>query len=277
MSDSSTIDSSFLERIDNPESRKLRELLEEAIESSEKKLTEENVDYSENDIKKFASTFYYDWERDSKPEYIFLIQNPGTLQKARHFGEEVDKLRKSSTPIERVRINREYFKRWLLEKNKNFSEKFLDTLEENNLISPELEWEEYIGEGDFFRDFYATDLVKYRVKTGKIKPKKGENAESAFDNHLKEEILALRPKLVFVFGSRSWRIIKRKMKPVSVEEEIEENEDAVTKIHGHLFESKEILETYLIPLAHFSQRNHFLRNSYFEYLKEGVSKFKDKS
>lgn len=48
----------------------------------------------------------------------------------------------------------------------------------------------------------------------------------------------------------------------------------VPQDHGKLFKSK-FAGTYFIPLSHFSQVhfNKFLRNSYFDYLSEGLSEY----
>lgn len=264
----------FLQRIDNPESEKLQDLLDTAIKDCREKLSEEDIDVYSDNIKRFASTFYYDWEKDGKPDYVFLIQNPGPLQRDRHFGDEIYDLKESSSLIKRARVNREYFKAWLLRKNEAFSKNFLTKLKDHKLIEFG-QWDKYIKNGDFFKDFYATDVVKYRTDTSEIDEKKGENAEVSFDEFLKEELSYIEPKLIFVFGRRAWNILRRKMDAV-VEDEgktIEGSQDAITDVHGYLFKSEKILETYILPLAHFSGRNNFLRDSYFQYLDKGLSNY----
>lgn len=92
----------FLQRIDKPEDEKLKELLKIAIAGCKEKLNEENVEFSENNIKKFANTFYYDWEKDGKPKYIFPGQNPGLLQIDRHFGKKIYELKESDSCVESI-------------------------------------------------------------------------------------------------------------------------------------------------------------------------------
>lgn len=224
------------------------------------------------ELTKFCYTFYYDWEAADDPQYMFLVQNPGELVSARHLDDEAAELVAavtSDTPYrDQVRVNRGYLKDWLWRRNRRFAGNFFPRLDAHNLIDID-GVEPYLDDG-FYNDFVLTDLVKYRVATKHIDADPGGNAEASFDAFLQPELDALDPDLVFCFGSRCWKVLYRNLDVTPVKAPETRLTDTVTNAHGYLFRTD---DTYIIPLTHFSGRNSFLRDSYYDYLDDGLASF----
>lgn len=275
----------YLGGIENPNEKPLKELLSTAREGVIDQLQNDGAEVLDNgrvqykgsklgkdELNKFAYTFYFDWENDEDPDYVFLVQNPGRLITERHLDHEAEELIEaiqSNDPyISQVRKNREYLYDWLWSRNSKFSEGFFSTLEDYGLI--EIESVEKYLEGEFYSDFVLTDLVKYRVQTGEISGNIGGNAELSFQEYLLPELKAYDPELVFLFGSRNWKTFLGNMdlEPVTGSDGI--LVDTISNTHGHLYEAEGM---HFLPLNHFSGRNTFLRNSYFDYMEDGLKAF----
>lgn len=164
-------------------------------------------------------------------------------------------------------VMRKWFSIWLLGKNKNFSINFFETLRRSGLISYD-SIQDYIGHesGGFYEDFIVTDLVKCRKDTKDIA---NENIEICGNTYLSKEIDSHNNiELIFSFSTRTWEYL-RKTKLKS-----QDNTLPVSNAHGRLYKLDNS-DKYIIPLAHFSQTifNYYLRNSYFDYLKDGLQSF----
>lgn len=274
----------YLQRIENPDHPAMQDLLDTAREGVREQLLEEGAKEIDEDtirfrgtklgpkaLTKFSYTFYHDWERDESPQFVFLVQNPGTLVNRRHLDDEADELLgavDAENPYRKqVRINRGYLKDWLLRRNRKFSVNFFPLLRERGLIEFD-SLEQYL-EGGFYADFVLTDLVKYRVSTSAIEGNRGGNAEVSYRTFLVPELDALNPDLIFSFGSRCWQVFYRKqnLEPIQTEAELT---NSVTDAHGYAFQFD---DGCVIPLTHFSGRNTFLRNSYYDYLEDGIRSF----
>jgi len=131
-----------------------------------------------------------------------------------------------------------------------------------------------------FDDFYFTDAVKCRAPTNKLKD---EHFEKCFEKFLNEEIRYLKPKLIFAFSSRAWNILKKKVRMKGVGEappiikrgtEGRTHEPSLVKAHGYLYMHSR--GHFIIPLAHMSRKQFafYLRNSYFDYLENGLRVYK---
>lgn len=255
----------FIERIERPESDALSELRDEAAHDVRESLQGSGFDTTPEIVRKSTYTYYYDWERDD-PEYVFLVQNPGTLSR-RH---EMKGIRASRSPIEYVRTYRTYAQEWLLEKNEHFSSRFFPLLTRYGLLEGAEEWRTYLKEG-FYDDFYLTDLIKYRVKTGDIGDR---HRRAGFEEHLHEELRLVDPELVFAFSARVWDTLREELdlRPVS---DGAVPDATVSNAHGHLYRATGALDTHVLPLSHFSMRVYalLLRDSYFEYLHDALSAY----
>jgi uracil-DNA glycosylase len=209
-------------------------------------------------------TFYYDPQKVEKSKYIIVMQNPG-LPKNWSNLKEYQML--SQTKHDNfISISREYLIQWFRNENTNFHEKFFNVLKEYGLVQFN-NLDNYL-KNNFLSDFIVTDLVKCRAKTEKIK---SENITVCSNRFLFNEIHHYgKNKLVFAFSSRAWESLYSKF----IEDQ--NNDDRrVSNSHGKLFP---VINTnlYFIPLAHFSQRqyNNYLRESYFDYLKEGLEQYR---
>lgn len=270
----------YLERVEDPDHPAMRDLLETARNNVREQLLEEGAEEANDGailyrgtelddaaLTKFSYTFYHDWWDGETPKFVFLVQNPGPLVSGRHLDDEADDLLKAvgaeDSYRRQVRVNQGYLEDWLWRRNQRFSEGFFPVLSDHGLISYD-SLKGYLR-GDFFDDFVLTDVVKYRVSTGEIDGGVKGNAEVSYDEYLYPELEALDPDLIFSFGSRCWKVLLRNLDLDAVGDG--ELTDTVTNAHGHAFRSD---DWYVIPLTHFSGRNTFLRDSYYEYLSEGI-------
>jgi uracil-DNA glycosylase len=133
-------------------------------------------------------------------------------------------------------------------------------------------FEQYVNSYKYLDDFYFTDLIKCRVETKKLDKEK-DCYDRCFDSFLEFEMEYVKPKLIFAFSTRTWQTLKNRITMSIVNKE---NNDNLTlaKVHGYLFKAID-KDCFIIPLFHMSQRsfNNLLRDSYFDYLKEGLKKF----
>lgn len=271
-----------LRQIEQPDHPALQELLETARENTRKQLVKDGAEVLDDEtiryrgreldteaLNKFSYTFYFDWERDESPSFMFLVQNPGPLVSRRHLDDEADELLDTASYLEQVRVNRGYLKNWLWRQNSRFSEGFFPLLAEHGLIQYD-SLEEYLN-GAFYSDFILTDVVKYRVSTSEIGGGRGGNAEVSYDTLLSSELEAIEPDLIFAFGSRCWQVLYRNLDLEPIQDDAELT-TSVTNAHGYSFQYD---GGCVIPLTHFSGQNSFLRNSYHDYLDDGLRAFQD--
>lgn len=240
-----------------------------------------------------------------KPKFMFIMQNPG-VKENNSYKKEIKGF-KELKELKYIQKMDKDFIDWLLNTNKKFTKGFIKSLckhleenalkrmkeivEQSNGLSKEKDSPEFNEFRDlFFKIFFVTDLVKCRAKTewveskleneklGKIKKtkcledKEKVSAEKCFDLYLCNEIKKVRPNLIFCFSTRTWEIFCKKfnLKPYGKEaNKAYEVNPKITNVHGYLFEIKKP-QTFVIPLAHFSKINNSLRNSYFDYLENGL-------
>lgn len=264
-------DEKFVKKIEK--GKGLKELRGKAKDYLEDEFKNEIEDLSEEGKKKFTYTFYFDWKNDNNPEYMFLIQNPGKIKKWHLDIEGIKKALKSDkTYHETIKIYRTYLNKWLLEDNKKFQKNFFQLLNSKGLIHNKKKYFDYDSKTikeEFFKKFYVTDLVKYRVKTEDIEDKVDGNADVSYKKFLRSEIDWFKPKIIFLFGSRCWKILERHRDLKLITSNQIRNRKNITDVHGHVFEYE---FGYVIPLAHFSGQNQFLRSSYINYLEKELER-----
>jgi uracil-DNA glycosylase len=142
--------------------------------------------------------------------------------------------------------------------------------------------------GSLFRDFYITDVVKCVAQTRQIHG----IPEHCCSEYLKEELIEkisrtpYKKFLIFTFGNVAYRFFQNvkifELKKVFGKSEWDEDQP-VTKRHGylHLYTHKGIeereKELFVIHLTHLSKRARIftLRESYFDYLKEGLQSYQE--
>lgn len=212
-------------------------------------------------------SFYYNETDLKSAKYICIMQNPNLwngYKGSPEFNEYLD------GKADIIELHKKKLWEWLSTKNGTFLKKFLESISKNNIPISNYVSNQDLSNNNVLEDFLFTDVVKCRAKTNDITP----YTHVCFKNYLEKELEYVgKGKLIFVFSSRAWnQIYDKYLKP---------NSDSDTKInfkitnsHGRLFYSS-ILESYFIPLAHFSrtQFNNYLRNSYFDYFEEGLAEY----
>lgn len=223
--------------------------------------------------------------RPGSERFMFLMQNPG-IEKAPYREKEehqrVNEKAKGEGWSEEERLrqhvdwNNKFLLQWLRGKNENrpkkFSEGFRGVFQK---VFGAAKGGDFGRDSDeeFWRRLYITDYVKRRAATRDIE-------ETDFDRWqkvLEWEIGSLKNKnleLIMVFGARTWDNFNRKIDngliPISTTAKAN---TPVTDVHGHLFKSQKY-NVFVIPLVHMSHQpfQNALRNSYFDYLEEGLRK-----
>ncbi|MFB6216110.1 MAG: hypothetical protein ABEJ03_03845 [Candidatus Nanohaloarchaea archaeon] len=242
-------------------------------------------------LAKILSTCYYHEEWDEEPDVMLLMETPGSLtdrEDSRH--QEAERLLDVDSVKEEVKIYRKFSHGWLGKNLRdNFTEPFLDKLQDKGVISNIDDLESYIpeergdfdgGESPFFKDFYVTDVVSSRISGGQINAERRDKGMEI----VVQEISKIDPNVVFCFGTKPWKAIRRnaEVEPVSDEYGVE---SGITSVHGGLYKADfeaemdfepELVdqisasEVYVIPLAHMSRAKNYIRDSYTCYMDNGL-------
>ncbi|GAA0507744.1 Uracil DNA glycosylase superfamily protein [Halorubrum aquaticum] len=259
----------LLSEIDEPTQPALQELQETAIDSVETVLSDAGFPIREEVCRRLSYTYYYDWETDD-PDIVLLVQDPGNLHE-RHLSElrPHNPLAGECSPREQIGVYREFGKSWLTGRNADFTERFFETLASHGLISLPNGWHHYVASGDFYRDFYLGDVVKYRVDGF------GTAAERAsYQSLLERELRALDPELVITFGGNAWPALRRSTTPVPVVD-TNADPDSIMSIHGTLHQISKPIDAHVLPLAHMSGQVwwRFPPDEYISRLSEALEVF----
>ena len=203
-----------------------------------------------------------------------LMQNPGIGSKLNK-----EKLKDSKKQFKNYEKKFEFdtnsLNNWILSDiYYKFFETFFKLLKSKGLISFN-KFDDYIKSGDLYNDVYFFDVVKCKKNTENVSKCNLTNCPNKF--LYKEFNLFNKLEFIFVFGARTWDVFKKKFpKTELVDKDLKIKSKTVTQIHGYLYKS-DIggRELYVIPLVHMSPRifNNLLRNSYFDYLEEGLAKY----
>lgn len=244
-------------------------------------------------LTKLLSTCYYKEEWDGRPDVMLLMETPGSLsyrEDSRH--REAERLLDEDSIEEQVKLYRKFSHGWLGNNlRNNFTAPFLRKLSESSAVDIKVEsLEDYIpdslddmdgGESLFFKDFYVTDVVSFRIKGGSINSERRNRGMEI----VVEEISYIEPDVVFCFGTKPWRAI-RKNAEVKALTDGYEVESGITSVHGGLYkvdfesemdfepgliEELEASSVKVIPLAHMSRAKNYIRGSYTHYMKNGLN------
>ncbi|MEW6623783.1 MAG: uracil-DNA glycosylase family protein [Bacillota bacterium] len=213
-----------------------------------------------SDIAAFEKTFYYN---NPSPEIGILMQNPAFPSK-----KEKSELQNAITFEEQIQVQVKYLREWVSNSG-HFFKPFFILLKQKGLISYD-ELANYRYSGGYLSDFYFFDAVKCRSVTKDITLEHFTNCSRFVERELDQ---LSKIKIIFSFSSRTWEHFKEKFNPRLVKKDVQLNNMKVTSAHGHhfsiLYKNRII---YVIPLVHMSERifNNLLRNSYFDYLEEGL-------
>lgn len=254
----------YLDQLENPASRTLEQLFENAVAHVEEQLREYGA--TELDpwaLRKIAFTYYYDWETDN-PRFVFLLEDPGNLNK-RHTREirRIEHLKEEYDPRSLVDIYRRFATTWFTEtRNADFSRQFVKICRDHGLIEFEGYWKQYFRSEEFFNDFYMTDIVKYRAPGSAVG---SQEVRSAFSEQLRRELDYIDPELILTFGNRAWKPVKAEFQTEPVDN-MEIDESRITDLHGHLHSTTRLLDTFILPLGHMSTQFYGAQISKQEYM-----------
>lgn len=266
------ITAEFVNRIEHPDNEVLQELFDDAQQTTRDRLTEwgyPNVD--DWIVRKMTYTYYYQPSTDD-PDFVFLLQDPGILQK-RHTEElaAIHQLRDDFSTRQLVSAFRQFAKSWLLRRNADFSKRFFTALDDLDVISVEQSWEAYLRDEHFFDDFYMTDVVKYR--TDGFRKRHEEASVEAF---LRDELTAIDPDLIFAFGGDAWTAVRSHLgAQLLTDEQLDTSK--ITEVHGHLGRTTELVNTHVLPLSHMSGQIwwRFPPDEYIERLRTGIETWQE--
>jgi uracil-DNA glycosylase len=198
------------------------------------------------------------------PKIAFVMQNPGAEGKQEK--EEI----KDKASSERVYVWRKYLMKWI-SGNSNFFDPFFQRLSTHKLINYK-DLETFLT-NQIFNEIYFTDAIKCRVRTGELRSEHFENCSGFLLQELKA---ADQLNLIFAFGARVWDFFLNKYSPQLMNDNVDIANKKITHVHGYLFKMNIDNRDYcIIPLLHMSPRivNNLLRNSYFDYLEDGLMKY----
>lgn len=159
--------------------------------------------------------------------------------------------------VEWMRSAREYFRQ------------FLAVLRTRNLIAYE-DLDHYIKAGEIFHDFRFISAVAAPRKASILKAGRSGGSTGNIDRELKG-LPNLR--LLFVFGMKNWEALYKRYRPTLLNSLTAPSSARITKVHGLPFSMKfGEQKIIVIPLVQMDQKvfNNLLRNSYFDYLSEGL-------
>ena len=231
-------------------------------------------------FRKRGYTFYAD--HVANYEFMMVLQNP-LFNNKRHAAEKSEADRASSLR-DRIKVHQSFFSKWFLSgPNKSFVKRFLELFKEKGLIAFD-NLKDYVN-GQFFSDFYVTDLIKYWCYTKEIK----DNHRKHAIKHLRKEIEAVKPRLMLVFSTRVWDVFLKEFeseynlqpikgwKTIKKQGDPERSEKKLANAHGFLFQGRydKNRKFFVLPLFHLSvnARYMLLRDSYFQYMKEGLEDY----
>ncbi|MBW3110286.1 uracil-DNA glycosylase family protein [Bacillus sp. MCCB 382] len=247
-----------------------------------REIIEDVYDCTDCNHKKSCDRIIY--EQQQIPQIAVVLQNPGTPPE--DIKEAENKSLRGMNNAEKAAYHSGELKKWIVSTsngNQQFFLRFFSLLYKNNLIRSQIQnvqdLKMYVDSGQVFKDVYFTDGLKCR---GETKDFSHKHFKYCMGKYLKREILALENlKLLFVFSTRSWEAFNSvyDLKQIQVSK-VESKK--VAQVHGYVFrteigveEKNENRKVHVIPLVHMSQvsRNNTLRDSYFDYLEEGMEYF----
>lgn len=270
-----SLNSDFLQEIEHPNHSNLQLAFEEGLENTAERL--EVMGFLNPDdwlVRKIALVYFYDNEQDS-PNFALVLPDPGNIGK--EYTEEIRNLQVAGPDIDynaQIEFYRDLVTTWFLTHNTDFPNEFFPLLRSNGLIDYSGHWTEYIGEGEFFDDFYMTDIIKYRVAGNR----RSEWKDTAYRQHVKKELKEIDPNVIFVFGASAWGTIRKHLSPEPVHDS-SNDESKITRAHGNLYYTDSVIDAFILPLGHMSGNSwwQFPPEDYVERLEAGLSELREVS
>ena len=152
---------------------------------------------------------------------------------------------------------------WVRNVQRKFFTSLFRTLAEKNVIDVEIEEvDSYVERGKYWKDFFITDAALCPGKRRTLK-----EAVSKCQSYLGRQITIFEgssPKLIIPFGGYALSSIVN-LRGIPRERP---KKATITELHGRLFPYDKF---FVIPLLHPSRMYMTLRDSYFQYFREGLS------
>jgi hypothetical protein len=256
----------FVERIEEPRTLQLQMLRDDARSEVERRLERCRMSgVPERVLQKMTYAYYHDWNAND-PSCVFLLEEPGKLGEYRVFetnayvelGEDFD-IR------EAIRVDQRFGARWLAKSRyANFTQEFVKVCREHELVTSDRPWWQYVLSGEFFDDFYMTDVIKYRS----VSPATADIGAS-FTEFLIHELEYIEPELVFAFGGRAWNALRDRLSLEPISGELEAT--SVHDRHGVLHETNRLVGTMVLPLGHPSPKFRGAQLSHEQYMQRLAS------
>ena len=145
--------------------------------------------------------------------------------------------------------------------------------------------EKALGQKNILNESYFTEAVKCADKKEGSKTYRANKARKMCRSILEKEIDIIKPSLIICFGRNAFDSLKDIFGIENIEKygEIRKKgnlniKSGITKLHGYLFKTKirnSNQSCFIMPLAHYTGqgRNSTLRDSYTDYLKEGITEY----
>lgn len=245
------MDEEFIHKIERPDSPQQQDLYDEGIEITENRLEKFGINgLSESTRRRLNYTYYHNWEHDD-PQLMFLIRDPG--KPGDHVVAETRNIDRNEKILDLIDIYQRIGARWLMGRNyAKFMREFLQTCEQEGLIDIPGDWWEYLLSGQFFDDFYMTDVVKYRVD----EDPSDRYIQDCFTTHLFSEIEYVDPDIIFAFGKTPWKSLRDMVDTEHVETGAR-TKSSITEAQGKLFRTTKMPseQLYVIPFLHMSPQN----------------------
>lgn len=224
-------------------------------------------------------TFYF--KKGTNPKYCVLMGNPDKyINKEK---EELNILINNENNIESfLDFYIGYLIEWILHDNgkKPFFKPFFEIVLQKKINS---DFKEKLINDDIFNEFYFSDIIKYRsdyIKDNKIKINKDMLEKSV--KLFREEISILSNiQLIFVFGNVAFKSLMSNEEINIIKDTnniLDSNRsDMISELHGSLYRwfFNKTREIFIIPLIHMSRRNVTIRDTYFDYFKKGLTKYRE--
>lgn len=242
----------FIEEIEHPSAPRQQKLYKAGREVTLERLEKHAVeDLDDITIRRLNYTYYHNWE-ENDPRCMFLIRDPGTP--GDHVVSEIVEIDRTDDVLDLIDIYQRIGSRWLMGRDyAKFTQEFLRTCEAQGLIDLSTDWWAYLLTGQFFDDFYMTDVVKYRIDTDPP----DADIQDCFTKHLYPEIEHVEPDLVFAFGKTPWKSLRDTLKTEHVGTGAR-TKPSITQAQGKLFRTTRMPDEqlYVLPFLHMSPHNY---------------------
>ncbi|MBL7148924.1 MAG: hypothetical protein ISS80_02510 [Candidatus Cloacimonetes bacterium] len=222
-------------------------------------------------------TFYF--KKGTNPKYCILMEKPGKY--IRNEEEELKKIISNNNRIESyLNFYIRYLIKWILRDNgkkpffKPFFEKVLP-------IKPNSAFNEKFLNDNILNDFYFSDIDKFRPEyINQYKEKKQIKKKNGIESFREEIDILCNIQLIFVFGNVAFKSLMSNENINIIEDGNniinEFRNKLISELHGSLYRwhFSDTRKIFIIPLIHPRLFKVTIRDTYFDYLKKGLTEYR---